>query len=419
MGDVTINSLSGKLKKVSPSEDNYAGLLLSGVAATGIVLGTVYELNKLADAEALGLDATYDTANTVLVHEHISEFFRMCPEGKLFIMIVAQTITLTQMADKTLAYAAKLLRDPLCGGKIGYLGIGRNPASGYAPVITGGLDNDVALNTLGVYTGAVIKAQALAAEEKSLHRPVIIIIEGKSFNGTASAAINLADAAVASPQVAVVIGADLAVSGLNAAFNSYAAVGTALGMRAHRKVSENIGWVADGNIQSGADGKFLNSGLSSNLPIIASNYTDADLKTLHDKGFLVIRRYAGAPGVYFYGDRTCVIATDDFSTLANNAVMNKAIRKAYLRLLPNINSNIKVDPANGRLAPSICAYFEEEAKIELKQIVTDGEASAVDAYMNPNQDVLGTSLLAMDIVITPVGNAGQITVSMYFANPFN
>jgi hypothetical protein len=416
MGDVTITRTKGKLGRRKASEDNYAGLLMSGVAATGIVLSTVYELNKLADAENLGIDAAYDFDNTMLAHYHISEFFRMCPEGKLFIMLVDQNVSMTQMADKALAYAAKLLRDPLCQGKIRTLGIGRNPATGYTPTIAGGLDNDVALDTAGVYTGAVVKAQALATEEESLHRPVLILLEGRSFNGTSAAAIDLtlADA----PQVAVVIAADLDINNLDALYYGSAAVGTGLGIIAHRKVNENIGWVSDGNIQDQGESAFLTPGLSSKL--VLNTYTDGangDLKVLHDKGFLVLKTYIGADGVYFYGDRTCVDASDDYATLSNNRVVQKAMRKAYARLLPHVNSSVQVESATGTLKPSVCNYFEQEVISELKSMVTDGEISGVNAFVDPDQNIIQAQDLKVDIEIIPTGTAESIKVSLGFNNP--
>jgi hypothetical protein len=91
MNDITINKLSGGLGRRLPNQDMYSGLLANGVAVTGgAQLGTIYHLKGVSEAVTLGLNAAYDTTNTVLVYEHINEFFRINPNGDLYLMLVGQ-----------------------------------------------------------------------------------------------------------------------------------------------------------------------------------------------------------------------------------------------------------------------------------------------------------------------------------------
>lgn len=411
MGQVVITRTTGGLGRRAQTEDQYSGLVMSvKTAPSGLALGTVAELDSLKDAEDLGITAAYDTADVVLAHYHISEFFRMNPNGKLFILLGDQdTETLAVMADKANDFAKKLLRSPEADGKIRQVAIARNPAAAYTPTITDGLDADS--------HAAIPKAQALAAEEETLHRPVVFIIEGRSFSGTIADLDDLRSLSADAPQVCVCIGQDKDVGDVNALYAGHACVGTLLGLMSRRKVNENVGWVADGNIQSAADEAFLNPALSSNALITA--YTSANFTTLDTKGYIYPKTYVGRAGVYFNDSYTCIALTDDFFSIENNRTIQKAIRLVYARLLPHVNSSVRVDPTTGKLAPSTCKYFEEEANSELKDMETDGEISGFDAWCDPDQDILSTDTLTVNIQIVPTGVARTISVPIGFSNPFN
>lgn len=416
-GGVNIVRTNGNLGRKDPSQDMISGLCTTGVAVSGgAALNTIYELNSVDDAEDLGINAAYDTTNVTLVYYHIKEFFRLCPNGKLFIILVAQSATLTQLCDKaTTNGLAKLLRDPKCRGKIRQVAVARNPASGYSPTLANGIDSDSIAVSGGVYSGAVVKAQALAEEERDQHRPVFILVEGRSFNGTAPSAIDLR--ASNCNKVALTILQDKAVGDANALYAGHAAVGTVLGLIAARKVNESIGWVQECNIQSAADEAFVSPALSSNTLI--SSYSLTDQNTLDTKGFILAKTYEGYPGVFVQDSPTCALVSDDFSTIENNRTMDKAERKVYLRLLPKVNSPQKVDAATGKLAPGVCKYFEAEAENELQSMVTGEEVSGVDAWVDAEQDILSTETLEVKVEITPTGKAKTITAVLGFKNPFN
>ena len=108
---VDILRANGGLGRKNPSKDSVAGMVLGAVAVAGtFVLGTVHKLLTIEDAENLGLNESYDTNNNILVHHHISEFFRLAPEGTLYIMGVAQTVTQSQSCDVANAYLLQLIK---------------------------------------------------------------------------------------------------------------------------------------------------------------------------------------------------------------------------------------------------------------------------------------------------------------------
>ena len=159
-----------------------------------LVLEQVYELRSLQAAEQLGITAS--APELASVYYQLSEFYRKSPGAILMLMVVGQDVTLTEMADRTLPYAKKLLSAK--NGRVKQLALHLNPAAGYVPVITTGLDADV--------LGAVAKAQALAAEEFAQHRPVFICIGGHGLALDTSTAADLTTKLA--ENVAVVVAAD-------------------------------------------------------------------------------------------------------------------------------------------------------------------------------------------------------------------
>jgi hypothetical protein len=105
------------------------GLIISAPAASGLAHGVSREIKSLAEAESLGITATFDKVNGVLCHYHIAEFYRLAkrPGTSLWIMLVARTVTLVQMCDETTTtFAKKLITD--AKGAIRDIGLVSNPA---------------------------------------------------------------------------------------------------------------------------------------------------------------------------------------------------------------------------------------------------------------------------------------------------
>lgn len=406
MNDVNISISGGGLGRRNPSTDGVMGLVTTGVAVVGgLQLNTTYELNEIGDLEALLVTAAYDATNKTLIHHHVSEFFRMSPNGTLFLRVAAQTVTLTQLADVANTHAKQLLQD--AGGKVNVIAISRNPATGYTPTLTGGLDGDVLT--------AIPKAQELAVSERTAHRPVFTFVEGRSFNGTASSATDLRT--LGAELVAVVIGQDAAVAALDSLYAGYAAVGTLLGTISAAKVNECVAWVRKFPLTRAVDNKFVTAALSSG--ILVANYTDASINTLNDKGYIFPRDFEGLTGFYWNDSHTCTSADSDFAQIENVRTIQKAARRIRAKLLPDVASPLKVDPENGKLDSITCKYFEAQGDSSLDQMMEDAEIVGKRVYVNPNQNVLSTSKLSVKFRITPYGVAREIEGDLGFDNPFN
>jgi hypothetical protein len=405
MRRVIFQRKNGGLGRQQPSEDGISGLILNAVAvATTFNLNEVYELRSLGDVEDLGITAEYDATNKILVHYHIAEFFRINNGAILYIMGVAQSVTMTQMCDKDNAYLKKLLTS--AEGKIRQVAVVRNPSSGYTPTISTGLDADV--------LSAIPKADQLSLEEESYYRPVEIILEGKYFTGTPASAIDLHT--LDNSNVSVVILADNDISTAETEYQGYAAVGTVLGCVSLASVNENIGWAEKFNIQSSADERFVNVGLSSGLKLSA--YTEAQQQTLNDKGFIIPELIIGEAGVYLNDSYTCTSPDDDFAYIENNRTIKKAIRLVYKALAPKVKRPTKVDKNTGYLPTEVIKFYQTTAKSAMEVLLRNNECSDVDAFMNPKQNLLATNELVVEIEIIPTGTARKIKVPIGFNNPF-
>ncbi|MGE0635990.1 MAG: DUF2586 family protein [Bacteroidia bacterium] len=409
--NVTINIGNGALGRRNPSKDMVSAMIGNGVSPGSsplLQLGTSYQLKSTNDAVTLGIDADYDTTNNVLVHHHIKEFFRMNPDGELWIMLLADTVSLTDMLDvANTSNAAKLLLD--AGGNVRRLGAFRCPATNYTPTTTDGIDADVLT--------AIAKAKALKAQEDAAHRNLGgIIIEGRSFTGSATNAEDLVGGGYDADGVAVTILQDYDVAATHAIHAGYAALGTVLGSRSKAKVNEDTMWVEKFNLQDMSVPIFENVSLSSNL--LLSSYSDTDLGTLHDKGYIFGRKYVGVDGVYLNSNKCATAASSDYAYLPDNEVIAKAARLIYAALVPKLGNPVSVDTTTGKLDRTFVAYLERLGHTSLSEMETGQEISGKDVFVDPDQNVLSTSEITLKFSITPTGTARAITADLSFTNPF-
>lgn len=387
--DIFITRAQGGLGRQQPTDDGISALITQGVAvANKLVLDTDYELRSVLAAEAIGILATGTFAH---LHQHISEYFRLSPGAVLTVRVVAQTVPLAAILDKANAHAKSML--VAANGRIKQLAVVLNPVGGYVPDVTAHLDADV--------LAAIPKAQALAVEEFAQHRPVCILLGAHSLGIDPATVPDLT--ALASEFVAVVAGTD-------AASVSEPAVGTLLGAISAASVNESIAWVQKFNLTG--DGQFLNAGVSNGATI--GQLLPGDLGALADKGYLVARQHAGLDGFYFSDSPTCTDESSDYAFIENVRTTNKAARLVRRALLPALNSPLPVN-TNGTLQAQVIGELQGKAVAGLNVMSQAGEVSALAVYIDPNQNVVSTSKLAVQVRIVPVGVARQIVVSLGLA----
>ncbi len=330
-------------------------------------------------------------------------------------MLAPQSKSLTNLVDKNQAYAKAMLSN--AQGQIKYCVVFRNPATGYTPTLATGLDADV-------FT-AVAKAQELYNDEAQYFRYCGFAIEGRNYNGSASAALDLHTQTY--PNVSVVILADNAISTLKTQYQFYAAVGDFLGLKAKSSLSQNIGELSpDFNLVDLANNAYTSIGLSSGQPI--SNYSDTDLATLDARGY-IFGCYQGVDGYHLNDSYTCsAIADNDYAYIENNSVVETAITLCRTAILPKTKSRILVDAVSGLILPEIKAGLENDLKNALRPLLESGDisggidASIPDSYQDANgvtvvQNLLSRSAIFFDVSFVPVAIARTITLRIGFNNP--
>src|ERR1044072_4549048 len=117
--DVKIVLQNGTLGSIVQTADGIAGIMLTGASEGDIDAGTPFVITSLTDAENQGLSE----AGNPFAYKQIREFYNEAGEGALlYVLLVANTVTVASMADNTNANGAKKLLD-YAGGKIRVLGV--------------------------------------------------------------------------------------------------------------------------------------------------------------------------------------------------------------------------------------------------------------------------------------------------------
>lgn len=416
---VSNTKLNGGLGRRNPSTDGVMGLVMGGVATANIALGVVKKLIQIEDAEALLLNAAYDSTNGVRVYEHIQQFFEFYPDGTLYILLAPRGTTQAAMCTYANAYVKKLVLDPITDRAIKVVGTVLNPATAYAPVTTNGIDVDV--------EAAIPLAQALvtslAAEFVYLDG---VVIEGRNVTGTVGDLVDLR--ASIAPNVSVCIGTDPFIVALHADYAGSASVGTVLGGLAVRKVSENLGSVdiarkpsakkgqPNYSLTNAANGTWLTAALTSG--VLFSTLTTAEKQALTDKGYLYVGSYEGYPGLYFNDSGTCVEVANDYAYIESNRVWNKAARYVRTALIPKMNSEVEITDA-GAIASDTISEWVSAANRELDKMLADEEVSSYTFYIDPDQNVLGGEPIITKLTVVPRGIARAIENELGFTNPLN
>lgn len=342
---------------------------------TGAIAGTLTQ-NVVA-----GIASDID-----ILYYHISEFFRMQPQGKLFVGIYA-------LADIG-TWAAITSMQNFAVGEIKQLGIYQKNTAFATSQLNG--------------------IQSVCSALEVLHKPIWNVQYAAEISGTAdltSMSTNLK--ALSDPQVSATIGQDGAAQGFKlfkATGKSISNVGEILGSIALAKVSESIAWLA--KFQVGTTEldtiAFSNGQLYSAL-------SDGAITNLDTLGFCILRKVIGLSGTFHNRPWTAVLPTSDYNEVHPNRTIFKAIANTRATLLPETGRPIFVN-ANGTLTEDTIGYFKGLVKQGLDSMVRNTELSNYVVIIDPAQDVLGTGELVVTVQLLPVGTANMIVVNIGFTN---
>lgn len=371
MNKVTYFKQKGGLARTLPNEDHVSGLQFP-FAPPPTWGSNILEFRSIAQVEASNITA-FDILFGI-AHYHASEFFRLQPNGYLY--LIFNPTSTNEIRNKTL-------------GKLRQLGIYGTIAE-YAT-------SQAALNDLALLDAPC--EAIFGIQETGVVLSSLVDLNTKNY-----------------PNVSILIAGDGAASGqayaVSLGFNVIPAVGAALGAVALASVHESIAYVAKFRMD---ENELEEPMFIDGMPL--SDALEAGLDILDSKRYIFFRRHFGYAGIYFNDSHTAIVETDDYAYIESNRTINKAIRDVRLALLPQISAPAYIDATTGKLALTTVKYFETVAEKPLEAMENAGELSndGYAAEIDPNQNFLSTSIMVVNIRLVPVGVARGFNVKIGFA----
>lgn len=382
----SINRLNGGLSRHSES-DRVVGLIAGVTLPSGMAYNTANELLSIESAEDLGITLTHDDTNGELVHYHLSEMFRLAPESKFWLIPVDKSKTVAALAaDADLKTALRSIAN------LNVLGI-----TGLSTTVETSLADAVSIQAL---------VKSLADEH--------ILVDGVFVEGVGGASPLAITAypdlrTVNAPNVTYVVAQDPGIAALKAGYAKRAAVGTALGSVAVRRIHEDIGSVdieekprsrrgeENYSLSDEQTGRWLSASLSDGKKF--ASLTPQEQKALTAKGYMYVGSFANYGGFYFNGCPTAVSANSDYAYFNLNCIWNKAARIIRKTLIPRVRSKAPTDPTTGYLKSTWVSGLEAACLSALSAMEAAGNIDGKDVSISEVQAPSETTPLKVKALV--------------------
>jgi len=385
LNDVKFNVQGGGLGRL-PVVKDYVSSIIIGLTAGPANWGGAIGKKYLSADEAEDDGIVEGDANYGLLYYFVSEFFRIAGASELYVVNASDANFTAQNFYN----------------------------------LTGGQVRQVFWYTETAYSGIAAQVGTIKTFVDSmdaLFAPMVVVTnvkdEGVAVDGAAQVDLRTANA----PEVSVLISGDQSGKGQALAtslgVNYIPAGGAVLGAIAAANVHENIGWVEKFNLSEGAELQTFGFSDGQSFGAVATSVLD----TLNTKGYLFLRAHVGVSGAYVNDSHGAVTSTSDFAFIENNRTIQKGKRLIRVALIPDLNRPLTVD-GDGKLSPDTVKYFENKTARPLDTMQAEGELSGYTVTIDPDQDVLSTSLLSIQVKLQPRGVARNITVSIGFTVNF-
>jgi len=387
--DIIVTLSDGGIGRLASGKDYYTGVIFQGTKPVGYGTDSIKRVYSLAQAVGYGITE----AAFPVEYYHVSEYFRILSKFRVsgFIDVMFSAIgtglfdgteitTICKNSNYELRQVGVFLIDPFASGFV---------------------------------TAANTKAQAL----DDAGYPVSVVLACDFANFTTPTDLKALD----KKWVSTCIGQDGGGVGTTLFASegySITCLGAMLGTIAAAKVSENIGYVE----------KFDVSGVTELQTLalcdgtLVNTLTDAQIDALNDEGYtlLVNRRVAGS---YFYDDPTGGIETSDYTYLSNVRAISKAKRLLLQYLAPLQNMPLFVNASTGLMNEQTIGKFTAKCQEALNNMAVNQELQVDQSTgripdgsisIDPTQNVLTTSKVAILVRIQPIGVARMIDVNLGF-----
>jgi hypothetical protein len=149
----------------------------------------------------------------------------------------------------------------------------------------------------------------------------------------------------------------------------------------------------------------------------------ADVETIHEKGYITFTTFVGRTGYFIADDSLATRVEDDYRSLTNRRVVDKAYRVAYNTLLDTLNDEVPV-ASDGTLSPAWCTAVKSRVEQAVVSNMTangnlgndpgDTNDTGVECTIDYRQQILSASRLAVALRVKPNGYAKYIDVELGF-----
>jgi hypothetical protein len=349
------------------------------VTITGTVAGTLTQ-NVVAGVASI-IDVWY---------YHISEYFRMNPNGNLWVGVFADSGT-TYTELTTLQQASV--------GAIRQVGVYRPTRT----IVANGTTDANTLNTV---------AQALDNNKM----PLSVVLSGDISAVTDLTTLpNLS--LLNDEWVSINISQDGAAQGW-ALFQAYGKsitnLGALMGCISVAQVSADIAQpIPQFNISDGTENNvaaFANS-QTSNLNLF-TNVSVGVQTVLDNYRYIYSGNYVGYTGTYFSDDHCAIISNSNYAYIDQNRVEAKIERLMYQAYLPVLKSQIQLNADGTIFAPLISSLESLGDNILNINMVSNGELSAIRTVINPRQNITAQGGLVVTLYEVNNPIARKITINV-------
>ena len=370
LSQIKFNVNKSGLGRQAIGEDHISGMVFFTTPPAGFS-GQTIQVGSVTQAEARGITTSFYSGIT---HYHVSEFFRINPNGLLWLGVFSGGTDFNKVVD--LQTEAQ--------GKIRQVGV---------------------FDIVNFATSQVSTLQTVGTTLDSQDAPLSIL-----YATNITGVTNLPDLTGSQAnKVSVIVGQDGNGRGNDiflSAGTSVSSLGASLGAVARASVEESIAHVANFNV-TGTDLDELKLADGTSLKNLTKSQQDA----LNDKRYIFNIKYNGLNGSYFNSSFTA--DNSDLDSIEKNRTIDKAIREVRTALLPRLNSPLRVT-SEGKLDTSTVQVFRSLASRALERMESNNELSAFNVIINPDQDVLSTDEIELTLELVPVGVARTITVNIGF-----
>jgi hypothetical protein len=373
---VNVEQLQGGLNRLAVNTDSHFAYFDNILEAISELNNNMRPIRSVYEAENLGINASFDDNHNTNIYIGIQDFFRLAPEGVLYLCSTDGDSNLIKR---------ELKKNPEVKG------VGMN------------------------YTDDTYLFQEIINELKSENRFIDFAIIG--YNENISFVNNLFE--LECPNVSVCIAAEKP--------DGKVSLLSVLGMLAVRQVSENLGSVDILNKPLAKRGRLdyplTDSVLNRWTKAYLTNGEAMDtlpqstLNALKSKGYIMAASYEGYPGYFFENSYTSVERSSDFAFIENNRVWNKAARIVRATLIPRVKSKVKKDPQTGFIASTTTSYWESLISNALEQqMVNTNDISGFDVFIDNKQVVSDTEAVKIKLRIVMDDIAHEFEVAIGLTN---